>query len=86
MNQYTKRKLNEALKFTQNDVNKMPTDKLYDYVKIMTKEANRRRDILINHPIMENNPCGYPPGNHGCHEADFLSDFSVWKWQDDLLT
>lgn len=56
MNQYTKRKLNEALEFTQNDVNKMPTDKLYDYVKIMTKEANRRRDILINNPKMENNP------------------------------
>lgn len=56
MNQYTKRKLNEALEFTQNDINKMPTDKLYDYVKIMTKEANRRRDILINNPKMENNP------------------------------
>lgn len=56
MNQYTKRKLNEALEFTQNDINKMPTDKLYDYVKIMTKEANRRRDILINNPKMKNNP------------------------------
>lgn len=56
MNQYTKRKLNEALEFTQNDINKMPTDKLYDYVKIMTKEANRRRNILINNPKMENNP------------------------------
>lgn len=56
MNQYTKRKLNEALDFTQNDINKMPTDKLYDYVKIMTKEANRRRNILINNPKMENNP------------------------------
>lgn len=56
MNQYTKRKLNEALEFTQNDINKMPADKLYDYVKIMTKEANRRRNILINNPKMENNP------------------------------
>lgn len=56
MNQYTKRKLNEALEFTQNDINKMPTDKLYDYVKIMTKEANRRRDILINNPKMGSNP------------------------------
>lgn len=56
MNQYTKRKLNEALEFNQNDINKMPTDKLYDYVKIMTKEANRRRNILINNPKMENNP------------------------------
>lgn len=56
MNQYTKRKLNEALEFTQNDINKMPTDKLYDYVKIMTKEANRRRNILINNQKMENNP------------------------------
>lgn len=56
MNQYTKRKLNEALEFTQNEINKMPTDKLYDYVKIMTKEANRRRNILINNPKMENNP------------------------------
>ena len=52
MNQYTKRKLNEALEFTQNDINKMPADKLYEYVKIMTKEANRRRNI----PKMENNP------------------------------
>lgn len=56
MNQYTKRKLNEALKFTQNDINKMPADKLYDYVELMTKEANRRRNILINNPKMENNP------------------------------
>lgn len=56
MNQYTKRKLNEALEFTQNDINKMPTDKLYDYVKIMTKEANKRRDILINNPKMGSNP------------------------------
>lgn len=56
MNQYTKRKLNEALEFTQNDINKMPADKLYDYVKIMTKEANRRRNIIINNPKMENNP------------------------------
>lgn len=56
MNQYTKRKLNEALELTQNDINKMPTDKLYDYVKIMTKEANRRRDILINNPKMGSNP------------------------------
>ena len=56
MNQYTKKKLNEALEFTQNDINKMPTDKLYSYVKIMTKEANRRRDILINHPEMKKNP------------------------------
>lgn len=56
MNQYTKKRLNEALEFTQNDINKMPTDKLYNYVKIMTKEANRRRDILINHPEMERNP------------------------------
>lgn len=56
MNQYTKRKLNEALNFTQNDINKMPADKLYDYVELMTKEANRRRNILINNPKMENNP------------------------------
>lgn len=56
MNQYTKRKLNEALEFTKNDINKMPTDKLYDYVKIMTKEANRRRDILMNNPKMVGNP------------------------------
>lgn len=56
MNQYTKRKLNEALEFTQNDINKMPTDKLYDYVKIMTKEANRRRDIIMNNPKMSGNP------------------------------
>lgn len=56
MNQYTKKRLNEALEFTQNDINKMPTDKLYDYVKIMTKEANRRRDILISHPEMKKNP------------------------------
>lgn len=56
MNQYTKKRLNEALEFIQNDINKMPTDKLYDYVKIMTKEANRRRDILINHPEMKKNP------------------------------
>lgn len=56
MNQYTKRKLNEALEFTQNDINKMPTDKLYDYVKIMTKEANRRRDIIMNNPKMVGNP------------------------------
>ena len=56
MNQYTKRKLNEALELTQNDINKMPTDKLYDYVKIMTKEANRRRDIIMNNPKMGGNP------------------------------
>ena len=56
MNQYTKRKLNEALELTQNDINKMPTDKLYDYVKIMTKEANRRRDIIMNNPKMGSNP------------------------------
>ena len=56
MNQYTKRKLNEALELTQNDINKMPTDKLYDYVKIMTKEANRRRDIIMNNPKMSGNP------------------------------
>lgn len=56
MNQYTKRKLNEALSLTQNEINTMPTDKLYDYVKIMTKEANRRRDILINNPKMGSNP------------------------------
>lgn len=56
MNQYTKKRLNEALEFTQNDINKMPTDKLYNYVQIMTKEANRRRDIIINHPKMKRNP------------------------------
>ena len=56
MHQYTKRKLNEALELTQNDINKMPTDKLYDYVKIMTKEANRRRDIIMNNPKMGSNP------------------------------
>lgn len=65
MNQYTKRKLNEALELTQNDINKMPTDKLYDYVKIMTKEANRRRDILINNPKMENNPLRYDVAERG---------------------
>ena len=37
MNQYTKRKLNEALSLTQNEINTMPTDKLYEYVDLMNK-------------------------------------------------
>lgn len=56
MNQYTKRKLDEAMSFTQNDINKMPTDKLYDYVKVMVKEANRRRKVMIESDEMTNNP------------------------------
>lgn len=56
MNQYTKRKLNEALEFTQNDINKMPKDKLYDYVKIMVNEANRRRRVMFKSEEMSNNP------------------------------
>lgn len=56
MNQYTKRKLNEALSLTNNEINTMPTDKLYEYVDLMNKEANRRRDILKNHPLMKDNP------------------------------
>lgn len=56
MNQYTKRKLNEALSLTHNEINTMPTDKLYEYVDLMNKEANRRRDILKSHPLMKDNP------------------------------